>query len=79
MTIFFYKELARNPDIENTTVFPNIWKLGWVRDTKFGTSVSNEMLLNAAKCKGYSFYRFWVIKGKPAWDGGIKLPPANPD
>ena len=22
------------------------------------------MLLNAAKCQGYSFYRFWVIKGK---------------
>ena len=23
------------------------------------------MLLNAAKCQGYSFYHFWVIKGKP--------------
>ena len=23
------------------------------------------MLLNAAKSQGYSFYRFWVIKGKP--------------
>ena len=23
------------------------------------------MLLNAAECHGYSFYRFWVIKGKP--------------
>ena len=25
-------------------------------DTKFGTNVSNRMLLNAAKCQGYSFY-----------------------
>ena len=23
------------------------------------------MLLNAAKCQGYSFYWFWVIKEKP--------------
>ena len=30
-------------------------------------------LLNAAKCQGYSFYRFWVIKGKPAV--GVKLFP----
>ena len=34
------------------------------------------MLLNAAKCHGYHFYHFWVIKGEPAWGGGgIKLPP----
>ena len=32
------------------------------------------MLLNAAKFQGYSFYRFWVIKGKPT-GGGVKLPP----
>ena len=29
------------------------------------------MLLNSAKCQGYSFYCFWVIKGKPK--GGILL------
>ena len=45
---------------------PEIWKselrtLGQVKDTKFGTNVSNEMLLNAAECQGYSFYRFYVI------------------
>ena len=28
------------------------------------------MLLNAAKCQCYNFYRFWVIKGKPT--GGCK-------
>ena len=41
-----------------------MWRLGRVRDTRFGTNVSNEMLLNAAKCQGYSFYRFWIIKEK---------------
>ena len=59
-------------------VLPNIWRLGQVRDTKFGTSVFNKMLLNATKCQGYSFYRFWVIKGKPT--GGCKITPApHPD
>ena len=49
---------------------PNIWRLGQVSGTTFGTHVSNEMLLNTAKCQGYSFYRFWVIKGKPTVGGG---------
>ena len=66
MTIFFYKGLTRNPEIGNTPVWvlPNIWRLGWVRNTEiteFGTSVSNKMLLNAAKYQGYTFYLFWVI------------------
>ena len=67
MTIFFYKGLTREPEMGNTLVWvlPNIWRLGWVMDTKFGTNVSNRMLLNAANFQGYSFYRFWVIKGKP--------------
>ena len=36
-------------------------------------NVSNKMLINAAKFQGYSFYRFWVITGKPT--GGVKYPP----
>ena len=70
MTIFFYKGLTRNPEIGNTFVWvlPNIWRLGRVMDTKFGTIVSNRMLLNAAKFQGYSMYRFWVIKRKPTGD-----------
>ena len=32
------------------------------------------MLLNAAKCQGYNFYCFWVIKGKPTGEEG-KIPP----
>ena len=71
----FIRGLTRNPEIKNTTVwvFPNIWRLRWVMDTKFGTNVSNRMLLNAAKFQGYSFYHFWVIKGKPTW--GKPSPP----
>ena len=44
----------------NTSVccLPNIWSMGQVMDTKFGTNVSNRMLLNAAKFQGYSFYQF---------------------
>ena len=76
LTIFFYKGLTRNPEIGNTPVWvlSNIWRLGRVMDTKFGTNVSNRMLLNAAKFQGYSFYRSWVIKGKPTGEG-VKLPP----
>ena len=40
-------------------------------DTKFSTNVSNRMLLNAVKFQGYSFYRFWIIKGKPTGGGKI--------
>ena len=76
MTIFCCRRLTRNLAIRNTPIWvlPNIWRLRWVRNTKFDTNVSNEMLLNAAKCQGYSFYRFWVIKGKPT-RAGVKLLP----
>ena len=55
-------------------VLSNIWSVGQVRYPKIGTGVSYKMLLNAAKCQGYSFHLFWVIKGKPTGEG-IKLPP----
>ena len=72
MSIYFYKGLTRNLEIENVPawVFPDIWRLGRVRNTKFETDISTKLLLNAAKCQGYSFYRFWVIKVKPTRGGG---------
>ena len=76
--IYFYKALTRNPEIGNVPVWvlPNICRLGQLRDTKFDTDFSNEMLLNAAKCQGYSFYHSEVTKGKPGgWGGGVKIPP----
>ena len=83
MTTFFYKGLTRNPEIGNTPVWvlSNIWRLGRVRDTEFGTILSNKMLANATKWQGYSFYRFWVIKGKSTGcgEGGWNYlsPPAS--
>ena len=77
MTISFHKGLTRNLEIGNAPVWilPNIWRLGRVRNTKFGTNVFNKMLLNAAKYLGDSFYHFWVIKENPTeGGGGVKLP-----
>ena len=55
----------------------NIWRLWWDRDTKFDTNISNEMLLNAAKCQGSTFYCFCVIKGKPTDGGESKITPTQ--
>ena len=76
---FFFKGLTRNPEIGNTPVWflSNIWRLDQGRDTKLGANVFNEILLNAAKFQGYSLYRFWVIKGKPA-GGRREITPAPP-
>ena len=43
-TFFFYKGLTRNPEVWNISVWvlPNIWKLGEVKDTKFGTNVDDD-------------------------------------
>ena len=48
MTIFFYKGLTRNPKNWNNPrlSFPQYLEMGQVRDTKFDTNLSNEMLLN---------------------------------
>ena len=69
LTISFYKGFTRNLKIGNAPVWvlPNMWRLGQLRNTKFGTNVSNKMLLNAVKCQRFSFCRFYVIKGKPTW------------
>ena len=77
MAIFFDKGLTRNLEIGNTPVWVlhNIWRLGRVMDIKFGTNVSNRMLLNAAKFHDYSFYRFWVLReNQRGGRGWVKLP-----
>ena len=50
-----------------------------VKDTKFGMNVFNKELLNAAKCQVYSFYWFWIIKGKPTAKVNPLLLPLHPD
>ena len=67
--------LTRNPKIGYTPVwvFLNTWRLEQVRGTKFGKNVSYKsewMLVNA---RNYSFYHFWVIKGKST--EGVKNTP----
>ena len=76
MAIFIYKEL-KSQIIGNIPIWvlPNNWRLKQVRNTKFDTNVSKKMLLNAAKCQGYTFYHFWVIKEKPTVESKITLTP----
>ena len=76
MAILIYKEL-KSQIIGNIPIWvlPNNWRLKQVRNTKFGMNVSKKMLLNAAKCQGYTFYHFWVIKEKPTVESKITLTP----
>ena len=72
LTVFFYKELSRNLVTVHT----------WVGREEGGGVEGGlgipkfKILLNAAKCQGYSFYLFWAINGKPTgwW---VKLPPTQ--
>ena len=48
---------------------------GQTKDTKFGTNLSNEMLLNAAKYQCCRFYHLWVINSKQTGMVEITLPP----
>ena len=68
MTTFFYKKMTRNSQIGNTPVWvlPDIYRLGIVWDTKFGTNVSNKMLLNVAKEKTNSEGKITPHRRTPA-------------
>ena len=68
--------MTRNSEIGNTPfwVFPDIWRTGKVRDTKFSANVSNKKLLNGAKCQYYCFYKLLIINGKPT-EGEVKNNP----
>ena len=72
MTISFYKKLTRNPEIGNTPawVFPNIWRLEPVMNTKFGSNISNKILLNAAKCQGTAFTFSELLRENQQEGGG---------
>ena len=75
---FCLQGLTRNPEIRNIPVwvFPNIWRLRQVRDTKYGTNDSKGMLRDTVKSQSYSFYHFWVIKEKPT-EGCKNAPHTN--
>ena len=73
MTIFAYKRLTRNLEIENTSFqMLNIWRFGLVRDPKTVAIISNTGLLN-----GYSLYSFGLLRENQQ---GVKLPlTSHPD
>ena len=75
MTILFYKRLTRIPEMGNTPVWvlPNIWRLGKLRKPHLACFISFKMLLNATKCQGYSFYRFWVNNGNSTEEEVLKI------
>ena len=53
MNIFFYKGLTGNPEVGNTpSEFCPIYGDWSILNTKFGTNVSNRMLLNATRITG---------------------------
>ena len=53
----FIRGLARNLQIRSYLIWvlSNIWKLGPVRDIKFGVNVSNKKLLNAVNARHTAF------------------------
>ena len=55
-TMFVYKGLTRNQEIENTPVYvlPNNWRLWKLRNTKFGKNFSNDKLLNASRVTAFT-------------------------
>ena len=63
---FVNEGLIRNLEIGNSPIWvlPSIWRLWQVGNTNFGTNISNEKTLNAAKCQINSFNWFLIIKGK---------------
>lgn len=77
--ICFYKGLTKNPEIGYTpaSVFPDIWRLVQIMNTKFGAKVLNKMLVNAANYQGYRFYRLLLLRGnQQARRGGRQIIPS---
>ena len=67
MTTFFIRDW---PEIRKSKIPPSKFcsiSGGWdeLEIPNFAQNVSKEMLVKTEKCQGYSFYCFWVVKGKP--------------
>ena len=76
ITIYFYKELTRNPEIRNTPVWllSNIWRLGRVWNTKFGMDLSLiKFYLMLQNARVTAFIVSELLREKQ--QGGLKLPP----
>ena len=74
LRLFFFRDWpeiwkSEIPPSEFSPIFGDWDKLGVPSLAQFFVIKSYYML------QGYSFYAFWVIKGKPTW--GVKLTPAT--
>ena len=58
----FYKGLTRNSEVGNNPVwaFPNIWRLGWVKDTKFCTNVTESCKMLELHLLPFLSYYFFL-------------------
>ena len=70
MTILFYKGLTRSPEIGNTPSGDECEL--WIPNLARMSLIEYYWMLQHAR--GYSFCRFWVIKGKPSEGGGLIIP-----
>ena len=77
MLIFLYKGLTESLEIGNIPVWVlfYIWRLGRVRDTKFGMNVSDEILLNFVKFQGCSFFTISELLRENQQGGGGRITP----
>ena len=69
LELWQFSFISDRPEIRKSEIPPSefcpicgSWGKLWIPNL---ARMSNKMLLNAAKFQGYSFYRFWVIKGTP--------------
>ena len=74
--IFIYWGLTRNPKIRNTPVciLPKTCRLGRDRDTKFGTNVSDKMLLILQNARVTAFTVSELLKENQQSGGKITSP-----
>ena len=81
MTILFYKGLTGNSEIGNTpvSVLLNIGVLGQVQNTKYGTDVSNKMLLKIQNARVTAFTISELLRENQQGGGGVKLHHSHPD
>ena len=79
MTILFYKGLTGNSEIGNTpvSVLLNIGVLGQVQNTKYGTDVSNKMLLKIQNARVTAFTISELLRENQQGGGG-KITPLPP-
>ena len=81
LVIFGYKGLSRNPETRNIPVWflSNIWRLEKIKDAKFGTNISNKMLMNAVKCQFLPYFSYQektsrgVLAHRKSWGRCTKM------